>query len=247
MKLIPLLAATCFVACLPVQAESVFKPIELKDQELAQLRGKYVMPGRVISFGIVMSSTWKNAVGDNIGAKVSMQVQESTIKPQFYVTTIDEKASGNPAPPAAGTGTVTGGAGLNQTQGVTQSVRAAGDYNTASNNVSIDVKEANQAPVVAQEGTPLNNAPISASNGAGTVSVTPGNGGIQLAINANGQGASMQQLAAGGLLQAAQMVGGNNAVNNLAQLSVVLKNNLPSSGALDCNLDQLKGLRTMGM
>ncbi|MFJ3259698.1 hypothetical protein ACIPK7_05545 [Pseudomonas sp. NPDC086581] len=245
MKVIPLLAATCIVACLPVQAESVFKPIELKDQELAQLRGKYVMPGRVISFGIVMSSTWKNAVGDNIGARVSMQIQESTIKPQFYVTTIDEKGTG--AAPAAGTGTVAGGAGLNQTQGVTQSVRAAGDYNTASNNVSIDVKEANQAPVMAQDGTPLNGSPVSASNGAGTVSVTPGNGGIQLAINANGQGVAMQQLAAGGLLQAAQMVGGNNAVNNLAQLSVVLKNNLPSTGALDCNLDQLKGLRTMGM
>ncbi|PJI46127.1 MAG: hypothetical protein CTR55_26275 [Pseudomonas sp.] len=245
MKVIPLLAATCIVACLPVQAESIFKPIELKDQELAQLRGKYVMPGRVISFGIVMSSTWKNAVGDNIGARVSMQIQESTIKPQFYVTTIDEKS--NAPAPAAGTGTVTGGAGLNQTQGVTQSVRAAGDYNSASNNVSIDVKEANQAPVVAQESTPLNNTPISASNGAGTVSVTPGNGGIQLAINANGQGAAMQQLAAGGLLQAVQMVGGNNAVKNQAQLSVVLKNNLPSSGALDCNLDQLKGLRTMGM
>lgn len=245
MKAIPLLAAACFVACLPAQAESVFKPIELKDHELAQLRGKYVMPGRVISFGIVMSSTWKNAVGDNIGARVSMQIQESTIKPQFYVSTIDEK--GNGAAPAAGTGTVTGGAGLNQTQGVTQSVRSAGDYNTASNNVSIDVKEANQAPVVAQQGTPLNDAPVSASNGAGTVSVTPGNGGIQLAINANGQGAAMQQLAAGGLLQAAQMVGGNNAVNNLAQLNVVLKNNLPSTGALDCNLDQLKGLRTMGM
>lgn len=248
MKVIPLLAATCLVACLPVQAESVFKPIELKDQELAQLRGKYVMPGRVISFGIVMSSTWKNAVGDNIGARVSMQVQESTIKPQFYVTTIDEPATGNPAPPAAGTGTVTGGAGLSQTQGVTQSVRAAGDYNTAANTVSIDVKEADQAPpVAAPQGTPLDTTPVTASNGAGTVSVTPGNGGIQLAINANGQGAAMQQLAAGGLLQAAQMVGGNNAVNNLAQLSVVLKNNLPSSGALDCNLDQLKGLRTMGM
>ncbi|MFS2127412.1 hypothetical protein [Pseudomonas sp. Pseusp97] len=245
MKAIPLLAATCLAACLPVQAESVFRPIELKDQELAQLRGRYVMPGRVISFGIVMSSTWKNAVGDNIGARVSMQIQESTIKPQFYVSTIDEKGNG-PAP-AAGTGSVTGGAGLNQTQGVTQSVRAAGDYNSAANNVSIDVREADHAPAVAQQGTPLGNSPVSASNGAGTVSVTPGNGSIQLAINANGQGAAMQQLAAGGLLQAAQMVGGHNAVNNLAQLNVVLKNNLPSTGALDCNLDQLKGLRTMGM
>ncbi|WP_259754795.1 hypothetical protein [Pseudomonas sp. GCEP-101] len=246
MKAIPLLAATCLAACLPAQAESLFRPIELKDQELAQLRGKYVMPGRVISFGIVMSSTWKNAVGDNIGARVSMQIQESTLKPQFYVSTIDEKGSG--AAPAAGTGSVSGGAGLNQTQGVTQSVRAAGDYNTASNHVSIDVKEADQAPpLAAPQGTPLEAAPVVASNGAGSVSVSPGKGGVQMAINANGQGVAMQQLAAGGLLQAAQMVGGNNAVSNLAQLSVVLKNNMPSTGALDCNLDQLKGLRTMGM
>jgi len=34
-----------------------FRPIEIKDQELAELRGRYVMPGRVISFGVVMSST----------------------------------------------------------------------------------------------------------------------------------------------------------------------------------------------
>ena len=40
----------------------------------AELRGRYVMPGRIISFGIVMSSTWTNAVGDTITGKASMQV-----------------------------------------------------------------------------------------------------------------------------------------------------------------------------
>ncbi len=35
-------------------------------------------------------------------------------------------------------------------------------------------------------------------------------------------------------------------VNNMTQLNVVLRNNLPTTGALDCNLTQLKGLRNLG-
>jgi len=85
------LAMACLAASLPSHAEA-FKPIELKDQELANLRGRYVMPGRIVSFGIVMSSTWQNAKGDVIGATSTLQVQQSTIKPQFYVSMIDEKA-----------------------------------------------------------------------------------------------------------------------------------------------------------
>ncbi len=84
------LVVVCLAASLPTQAQT-FKPIELKDQELATLRGRYVMPGRIISFGIVMTSTWQNANGEVIGATSSMQIQQSTIKPQFYVSMIDEK------------------------------------------------------------------------------------------------------------------------------------------------------------
>ncbi|WP_371367085.1 hypothetical protein ACA097_26245 [Pseudomonas sp. QL9] len=244
MKTIPMLAATCLVICLPIQAAETFRPIELKDQELAQLRGRYVMPGRIISFGVVMSSTWKNAVGDNIGARVSMQIQESTIKPQFYVTSTNE--AGNGGTPNAATGSITGGAGLNQTQGVTQSARSAGDYNSATNNVGINVSEADQAPAINNQGVPLNGT-YSATNGAGTVTVNPSSGGIQMAINANGQGNTVQQLASGGMLQATNMLGSSNLVNNVTQLNVVLRNNLPTVGALDCNLTQLKGLRSMGM
>lgn len=88
------LIAACLAASLPTQAET-FKPIELKDQELANLRGRYVMPGRIVSFGIVMSSTWQNANGEVIGATSSMQIQQSTIKPQFYVSIINEKGTGS--------------------------------------------------------------------------------------------------------------------------------------------------------
>lgn len=53
------------------------------------------MPGRIISFGIVMSSTWRNASGDLIGAATSMQIQAATVKPEFYVSTIKESGSGS--------------------------------------------------------------------------------------------------------------------------------------------------------
>ncbi len=119
------LAAACLAAALPAHAG--FKPELIQDQELSQLRGRYVMPGRIISFGIVMSSTWRNASGDLIGATTSLQIQQATIKPEFYVSTITQTGNGTTPPP--GTGNVIGGAGLASGQGVTQSVRAAGDGN----------------------------------------------------------------------------------------------------------------------
>lgn len=247
MKTTTWLVAACLAASLPAHAQ-VFKPIEVKDQELAQLRGKYVMPGRIISFGIVMSSTWQNAAGDRIGATTTLQVQQNVIKPQFYVSMTGENGSGNA--PGRGNGLVNGGAGLvNTTQGVTQSVRAAGDNNSAYNDVAINVREAGH---IGDAGVPQGQvlaagSTLSTSNNAGTLSVSNSGNGIQMAIQANNnQGQSMQRLAEGGLLQATTLLGGSNAVSNLTQLNVVLRDNLPSAGALNCNLDQLKGLRVSG-
>ncbi|MFJ2478979.1 hypothetical protein ACIOWE_01730 [Pseudomonas sp. NPDC087598] len=241
------LAAACLAASASGYANAGFKPIEIQDQELSELRGRYVMPGRIISFGIVMSSTWRNASGDLIGAATSMQLQAATIKPEFYVQTIKETGNGNAL--AAGTGTITGGAGLNSSQGVTQSVRAAGDTNTATNNVAINVKEANQAPaLLPQQGQALMaGQTIGASNAAGSVAVSATGSGVQMAIQASGnQGTALQQVAQGGLLQNTRLLGSANVVNNMTQLNVVLNNNGMSAGALDCNLTQLRALRNIG-
>ncbi|MBK5541097.1 hypothetical protein JFV28_15945 [Pseudomonas sp. TH05] len=236
------LAAACLAAALPAHAG--FTPIEIQDSELSQMRGRYVMPGRIISFGVVMSSTWRNASGDLIGATSTLQIQQSTVTPQFYVTTISQ--TGNGSTPTSGTGNVIGGAGLGTGQGVTQTVRAAGDGNSAYNNVSINVTEANQAPalVPGQGQVLISGQTITGSNAAGTVSVSAANGGIQMAILANSnQGNTLQQVAQGNLLQNTRLLGDSNMVNNLTQLNVVLRNNGPSSGALDCNLSTLNGLR----
>lgn len=254
MKTPTWLAVVCLAASLPIQAQT-FVPIELKDHELANLRGRFVMPGRVISFGVVMTSTWQNAKGDVIGATSSMHVQQSTIKPQFYVSMINEKgndATGSTRSQSArtGTGTVSGGSGLNTTEGVTQVVRAAGDNNTAYNNVDINVAKASEAPVAqpqpqGQALTP--GSTLVGTNDAGSLSVSSSGTGVQLNIVANqNQGSAVQRLAQGGLMQNTTLLGGGNQVRNITSLNVVMRDNVATTGSLSGNLDQLRGLRTLG-
>ncbi|WP_367371653.1 hypothetical protein [Pseudomonas lini] len=239
------LVVVCLAASLPTQAQT-FKPIELKDHELATLRGRYVMPGRIISFGIVMTSAWQNANGEVIGATSSMQIQQSTITPQFYVSIINEKGNGSAY--SQGTGTVTGGSGLNSTEGVTQVVRAAGDHNTAYNNVEINVTKASQAPATQQQGQALAaGSTLVGANGAGSLSISSAGTGVQLNIVAsNNQGNTVQRLGQGGLMQNTTLLGGGNQVSNLTSFNVVLRDNVATTGSLNGNLDQLRGLRTLG-
>lgn len=240
------LTVLCLAASMPAYASSGFKPIELNDAQMAELRGRYVMPGRIISFGIVMSSTWTNAVGDSITAKASMQLDKTTITPQFYVQTTGAAGSGTPS---AGSGNVIGGAGLTSGQGVTQSVRAAGDGNTAYNQVGINVTQDGFAPAKAvQSGQVLvAGGTVTGESKAGHVSVSANNGGLQMAIQANhNQGNSLQQIGGGNVLQGTVLKGDTNFVSNMTQLNVVMNNNGLNNGALNCNLDQLKGLRTLG-
>jgi hypothetical protein len=241
------LTVMCLAASMPAYASSVFKPIEINDSEMAELRGRFIMPGRIVSFGIVMSSTWTNAAGDSITGKASMQISSSTVTPQFYVTTTS--TTGNGSTPSTGTGTVVGGAGLGSGQGVTQSVRAAGDGNTANNNVDINVSKNGLAPAnIVQSGQALvAGQTITGDSGAGQVSVSAKNGGLQMAITANNnQGNTVQQIGGGNVLQGTVLQGNSNFVNNMTQLNVVLGNNGLNNFAQNLNLNQLKGLRTSG-
>jgi hypothetical protein len=143
---------------------------------------------------------------------------------------------------------VSGGDGLSTSRGITQVTRAAGDGNSANNNIAINVKEASTAPaLVPSQGQALiAGQTITGSNAAGSVAVSATSGGVQMAITANNnQGTSLQQVAQGGLLQNTRLLGSSNMVDNMTQLNVVLNNNGPSTGALDCNLNQLAALRTM--
>ena len=130
-----------------------------------------------------------------------------------------------------GTGIVIGGSGLNSTEGVTQVVRAAGDHNTAYNNVDINVTKANQAPATQQQGQALAaGSTLVDANGAGSLSISSTGTGVQLNIVANNnQGSTVQRLAQGGLMQNTTLLGGGNQVRNLTSLNVVLRDNVATA------------------
>ncbi|MGH8452081.1 hypothetical protein [Pseudomonas sp.] len=242
------LTVMCLAASMPAHAASAFKPIELKDAELADLRGRFVMPGRIISFGLVMSTTWTNSTGATVTGTASMQVNSSTITPQFYVQVTGHDGTGISKQPN-GTGTVIGGSGLGTGQGVTQSVRAAGDGNTANNGVDINVTQNGLSPAnIVQSGQALvAGQPITGGTAAGQVTVSAVNGGLQLALLANNnQGHALQQIGGGNLLQGTVIQGNSNFINNMTQLNVVLGNPALNNLAQNLNLNQLKGLRTPG-
>ena len=85
------------------------------------------------------------------------------------------------------------------------------------------------------------------ANAAGALSVSSSGTGVQLNINANNnQGSTFQRLGQGGLMQNTTLLGAGNQVRNLTTLNVVLRDNVSAAGSVSGNLDQLKGLRSLG-
>lgn len=213
---------------LTAQAQPLLQPSELNDRELAQLRGRYVLPDRIINFGVTMNTLWQNGAGQGIGAQVSLQVQ-ANLQPQLSVTFIDQAGSGATPPPA---GQIIGGAGLDQVQGVVQSVRTAGDYNRGSNQIALEVHKNQAAPV--SGGMPLSAGTQVFSNAAGDVLVQSNSRGLQLQLNAGALGSASQHIGQGGISQRADILGAQNRVQNLTTLSVGLRDKI-TTGDLAAN------------
>jgi len=237
------LAAGILAASLPVAASTMFTPAEISDQELAQLRGRYVLPDRIISFGVVMTSTWQNSAGQIIGAEVALNVVSGQVQPSLYVRQISTagSASGDISP---GNGVITGGAGLDTVQGIVQSVRTAGDLNTGLNDLRLRIVTGSGDTSTDPDAQPWNGNQ-DFSNAAGMVSISSRSGGINIVLNASqGQGFSSQQIG-GGVAQHANISGSLNEVRNIAALNVALRDN-PRNLNLDNCIEQLRALRPHG-
>lgn len=239
--------AGCLVALsLPASAGNPFRAVELQDDELAQLRGRYVMPGRIIHFGVTMSSIWENSAGQTVGAGVTFQLDEQA-QPSLHITQLtpqgeDQNTGGAVIP---GNGQVVGGAGLTGVQGISQSVRSAGDFNEGLNNLEIIVTKGADSPAQSPDATPWNGQ-ASFVGAAGEVLVSTRNGGLQIHLDAGAQGNALQQIGGGNITQQANFSGNLNTARNLATLSVALRDLPLGQDLANCTLEQLRALRPGG-
>lgn len=243
MKLHVLLAASCIAASFSVQASNSLRPVEVSDQELSQLRGRFIMPGRIVQFGVTMSSVWQNANGQVLGGRVDMQINEGMFQPLFNVTSV-VASNGDQNSSNAASGQIHGGNGLSNVSGISQSARSAGDFNSAYNDVSINVRHGDSASAIPQGSPSLGETSASLAN-VGSVQIAPGNGGFRIAIDALGQGTSLQQIASGSLQQHTNITGSSNSVKSLTSIDLMLRD----TGAADqmkANWNQLGALRPTG-
>lgn len=216
MKVLPL-ALTALLLTPAVQAQGLFKPAEVSDRDLAEIRGKFVMPDRIVHFGVTMTTLWTAGNGQQLGATVSLNMQQN-LQPVLSVQFIDQAGQG--ALPAA-QGQVIGGNQLNSVQGIAQSVRIAGSSNAGLNDLDLSISQ--QASAVNNPGLTLNSAPQTVSNDLGSITVSADQG-LRIALN-GAQGSSWQSLGNGGLNQGIAIAGQLNHVENLTRLNVALQNN----------------------
>ncbi|MCJ8167757.1 hypothetical protein [Atopomonas sediminilitoris] len=238
MKVITVVLATSLSLAPMVQAQELFSPAEVSDADLANIRGKFVLPDRIVHFGISMTTLWSASNGQQLGAQVSLNLQ-SNAQPVLNIQFIDQ--AGNGVLPA-GQGQIIGGNALADVQGIAQSTRVAGSANSALNGLHLNISNAapsNSAALPASEQRSLTNA-------LGTVQVAIDQGGLRVALNTASQGNAWQNLGGGGLNQGVAISGQLNRVSNLTQLNVALKDAQGASPASQQAWQTLQTLRPAG-
>lgn len=237
----PWMIASLLLPAIPVNGSNLFKPVEISDAEMATLRGRYVLPQGIVHFGVTMATQWRNSSGATIGAEVNLGVN-NLAQANLTVTPIYE--TGNGQLPGYTGGQVIGGQGLNQVQGISQSVRTAGDYNQGENYVEVHIIRTPGQTFSTQGQSWTGGANY--SNEAGSVQVSSVNGGLKLNLAAGNQGLASQSIGHGGIAQQANISGQMNQVRNITSLTVALQQNPGIRQQVNCNLSDLAILRRAG-
>ena len=113
--------------------------IELTDEELGSLRGRYIGGNQITYFGVEMYTQVTNASGQitTAGLSFSTDISATGIRPT--VTIYHSSSAGDGTSSASGNVASINSAGVNNINGVSQSIQVAGDLNTASNDLGIDI------------------------------------------------------------------------------------------------------------
>lgn len=217
-------------AAMPPGMEVFDNATEISDADLGHMRGKFVAAGQVMYFGVEMVTQWLTASGQLISASGNLQVNVAGSTPQVSFKpsiTVDQGAPTNQTA-IQGVSTASGGGGLQNVNGVVQSIQVAGAANGVANSIGMNVRVSSALPDNQLQSGPLS-ASIITPNGS-LASVSLGAGGMQVSVAVPDQGQAIQQIRnAGGsvggqVLQSVQLGGNLNQIHNMIQLNVQMSN-----------------------
>lgn len=222
------LAATGPLAPAGQAAVSDFSGLEsgrqLSDAELGQLRGRFVDKGRIMFFGVQMTSVWETSAGERLGAAgatlhgdLTAATPSMTFEPNLTMISADDIT----AAPRSGNGAVVRDAGTGNARGVVQTIQAGGDFNAAANALQIDVLDASQHRGVAgSSGASETRQQLSTGT---SVSVNYGAQGMGVSLDVPGMGSVTQSIAPSrGLRQSIQLTSDFQQVHNITRLQLYM-------------------------
>ncbi|MDP1595906.1 MAG: hypothetical protein Q8S46_01105 [Methylotenera sp.] len=238
-------------AALPPDID-VFNNIqEVSDGDLGHMRGKFASNNQVMYFGIEMVSQWQTPSGNLVTAganlNIDFQVNGSTPTVQ-YVPTVTIVSQGQDAASAqnGSTNSVSGGAGLANVSGVSQSIQVAGQSNSINNGIDMQVNISSSAQAGGLVSSALQGhaGSVSANADDGTVAtVTLSHNSIGVSVVVPGQGQVLQQIRNQGMFQSARIGGDLNQIHNNITMHIGL-NSASGAGSAGA-FAALQGLKTL--
>lgn len=224
---------------------------EVSDSDLGHMRGKFASNNQVMYFGIEMVSQWLTPTGNLVtaGANLNIDFQGNSSTPKVqYVPTVTIVSQGQDVPSAqnGGTNSVSGGAGLANVSGVSQSIQVAGQSNSINNGIDmqVDISPSTQAGGLVSNALEGHAGSITANGNDGSIAtVTLSNNSIGVSVVVPGQGQVLQQIRNQGMFQAARIGGDLNQIHNNITMHIGL-NNASGAGSVG-TFAALQGLKTL--
>jgi len=193
----------------------------LSDLNLSKIRGKYVDGANVVYFGLQLVSHWQDAQDNWIYIHSNIGINLNQSNDPFYIENWSEthgqfELGSNSFPNQSVQGQEPG-----QSNGVLQSIQIAGDGNQVNNWAQLQVGPVGSFTPISGPGAGLISPHLVVCQGGetiGSVDVSPN--GVSLSVNLPGMGNLSQNLGAGGISQAAQVLSNSNQIFNQLTMQV---------------------------
>lgn len=195
--------------------------VEVGDDVLAGMRGRYVTPSQVVYFGVEMLTRWQTADGSayNAGLYIGVNRGINGFKPNVTILSREQSTPGQggaaPTNTLVANGSIRAG-GIENVQGVGQSVQVTGDANGARNQITMNIGSG-EIDIAAPSGEGWSSGTVRAQGGTRqpALGTEVGGGKASVSIAIPGQGVARQEISSlKGVQQQVQLVGSLNQVVN---------------------------------
>jgi|GEM_PF-1605852 len=254
---------------IPAAEEREVVALNVSDDELAEMRGRFVSAEGLAYFGIEMVTQWQTASGELLTAGLSLNANLSPVLPNganvqirptvSIVRTADQPRMSSGGAKGGDTSSATvAGNGLGNAGGVVQGIQVAGDTNRIVNDVrmNISVRSGEGSSGEGQNaglGDALLNAAgtrtVSSASGAFASASVSGNS-LDVAVGVPDQGEVLQRIRGGGadrsgvVFQHARIFGDTNRIHNVINIDAeMIPINSVNSVNVDAAVNSVRGLQ----